>query len=587
MRAAILPFEPRLPLLATPDPVSLLPEFARTEAERRLQIIGPALARIRQGCTIPAAAAWLEQQGAGDTKTLDRYIRAYTVGGLIALAPKHKGRIRKEQGWEALAMELYATPTHPAYSTVALWLREKHGFATATEHAVRRFLKSVPSNAAETSPKRLGKHYYQQNVKPYVLRDNTVLPVGFIYEGDGHTCDVYVADPRTGNPYRPELTVWVDVRSHYVVGWWLSESESANTTMFSLSHALLKQDHVPAMLHADVGSGYVAKTISDAQTGFLARFSIECIFALPGNAKGKGLIEGFWRWFEERCGKQFATFCGHDRTDDYLRHLTDKVKRGIIQLPTLQQYADAVRDYFDFYNRNPQKKGIGCAPRDLWAELQRVPVETPSAAVMRPREKRTVRRWGIALHNRIYRGGELAQYEGREVTVAYDLHNDMIVWVEDAKGRLICEAKLVEKHPWLPDSRIEEAQQKRLAGQQQRLENKLAEFQGRARTPISAAAMLDRFDEVTYVRPIAQVPAPVAYLQAPEVKPEAVAIFNELQQDQLIPEDAYERFELWQRLQACINNGDTIDPELAEWATSYATQPECTGFQMALSDFNT
>ncbi|ROH88645.1 transposase [Stagnimonas aquatica] len=584
--AAVLPFKPRELMLAPLDPLDALSAEARAEAQRCLGLIRPALQRMAQGVSKRAAAAWLAQQG-GDMPslpTLQRWLAAYERDGLVGLAPKYKGRVRKEYGWEATALELFGNrPTQPHYSTVAMWLREKHGFENAADHLVRRYLQSLPSNLTETAPGRLGRHYYQQNVKPYVLRDNTVLPVGFIYEGDGHCCDVYVASPRTGNAYRPELTVWVDVRSHFVVGWYLSESESANTTLFSLSHALLRHDHVPAMLHADVGSGYVAKTISDQRTGFLARFSIEPIYALPGNAKGKGLIEGFWRWFEERCGKQFPTFCGHDRTDDYLRHLSRKVERGLIRLPTLAQYADACREYFDFYNRNHQKN-LGCAPKDLWAELNRVPVETPAAAIMRPCEKRMVRRWGIALHNRIYRSGDLARYEGREVNVRYDLHNDMVVWIEDAKGRLIGEAKLVEKHPWLPDSRIEEAQQKRLEGQAQRLENKLVEFQGRAKAPLTGAAMLDALDDVHFLSATPSTPAPVSYLRPidPEISERVTEAIAEAGQHEETPTERYQR---WVNAEAELAAGQALPPELQTWFDTYQTSSEWRSFDRLRSTF--
>ena len=124
-----------------------------------------------------------------------------------------------------------------------------------------------------------GQHYYRQNLTPYVVRDTSALPVGFIYEGDGHTCDVHIAHPQTGKATRPELTVWLDVRSHYCVGWWLSDAERASDTLFSLSHAIVSHDHVPIMIHVDPGSGYKNKLIQGEAVSYCERLSIEFMTA--------------------------------------------------------------------------------------------------------------------------------------------------------------------------------------------------------------------------------------------------------------------------------------------------------------------
>lgn len=566
----------RLPVAV--DPIALLPEFARAQAVQRLATIRPAIDRVRMGVSIRAAAQWLcsTRSGGESAPTIERWLTAYQRGGLAELAPKYTGRQRKEYGWEAKAVELYARPTRPAYSTVALWLREQHGHPSATEHLVRRYLQSLPSHVTETSPKRLGAHYYAQNVRPHIVRDSTVLPVGSVYEGDGHCCDVYVANPATGNAYRPEITVWLDVRSHYVVGWYLSDRESANTTLFSLSHALLKHDHVPSFVHSDPGPGFVAKTIVDDETGFLARFAIKPITALPGNAKGKGLVEGFFRWFEERCGKQFETYC-QARTDDALSRMRDKIRRGELQLPTLSQYVDAITAYMDFYNRNPQPSLGALAPCELWAQLQRVPLEIREAAVMRPRVGRTVRRWGVALHNRIYRANALAAYEGRAVKVEYDLHDDSRVWICDAKDRRVCEAPLVEKRPWMPDSRIEEQEQKRLEGQRQRKLNDIAELEARAAQPIGLGYSREALLGTDACAEIAAAPAALEAPRPARIDLAELALAASIAADAapVREERPVDRFARALRLRDQLNGGLPMDPEDARWLSVYASSAEC------------
>jgi putative transposase len=602
MPTALKVRSPALPLPAIPvpvDPLSLLPDHARIKAERRLAVIRPALIRVQQGASPMAAAEWLVAVSpeAPSAVSVYRWLKAYLTGGIVELAPDYKGRQRKERGWEARAAELYNQPQKPAYATVAYWLR-KEGFADASEHNVRRYLKALPSNLTETGKKRLGAHYYAQSIKPHKVRDNTVLPVGFVYEGDGHCCDVYVAHPATGRAFRPELTTWIDIRSHYLVSWWISESESAHTTLFSLSQALVAHNHTPAYVHTDPGSGFKAKLISDEVTGFLVRFAIEPMLALPGNAKGKGLQEGWFRWFEERLGKRFDTYCGHDRTDDFLRHLSEKVKRGIIVLPTLQQYIDAVRDYVETYNNTPQDGLGGKTPAEIWAALERVELHTPAEAIIRPRIQRTVQRWGITLDKRKYRAAALAQYEGREVIVEYSIHTDDRVWVHDLKGRYLCDAQLVEKTPWLPDSRIEQAQQKRLEGQRQRHLRAIAEQEARARVPLSAAAMLDAIEQDTPAveqhpnllqlgHSVAARTQP-ALAAVPTRAPDAteLQLVREVLNAQPDVEEAPEqRFMRWLQLRAVEQTGDEIPADVAGWYRSYPDSAEWQGLADVYESF--
>ena len=605
MALALKLVPPRAP--APIDPVALLSDKAKLEAERCLAIIRPALVRIEQGVSQQAAAKWLagSADGMPSWKTLQRWIGDYRSGGLVCLASQYKGRQRQDYGWEGQALLLFNSPERPCYATVAYWLR-KDGHVTAAEHLVRRYLQAAPSHLTVTGRKRVGGHYHDQNIRPHVIRDNTKLPVGFIYEGDGHCCDVYVAHPATGKPVRPELTVWIDVRSHYVVAWWMSESESALTTLYSLSDGLVRHDNVPGFVHTDPGSGFKARMISHEVTGFLARFNIDLMLSLPGNAKGKGLVEGWFRWFEERCGKRFKTFCGHDRTDDFLRHLSEKVKRGDIVLPTLQQYIDAVRTYIADYNSDVQDE-LGCAPATLWAQLEPVRLHTSAEAVIRPRAMRTVRRSRIELEGRVYEASELKAYNTRQVIVEYSIHNDDQVWIQDESGRFICHAHLVSKKDWLPESRIEQKQQERLAAQHKRHQLAMDEQTARSRVSVAtAASALDALESPAEPIAIAAptpTPAPLALghsFTTIVVKPEPSApgpaltrgldrgaeLFAELDQQIQIPDDAFLRFELWQQLQQQIAGGEPVPEQLASWVASYAALPECAGFRLALDDFN-
>jgi len=445
--------------------------------------------RATDGHTLAAAIrlAVGEREGAPSRTTLRRWYGLWKSGGAAALADRRTGRQRRAYGWEARAIELWDQPTRPSRATVAYWLREE-GYASATPSRVRRYLVSLPATVGgEDTPGRAGRHHHRQNIRPYVARDERPLDVGMIYQGDGHTCDVYVRHPASGRHWRPELTVWIDVRSHYVAGWWLSEAESAVSTLHSLSEALLAHDHVPDMLHVDPGSGFVNRLMTDEASGWLERLGIGHMKALPANAKGKGLVEGWFRWFEERCGKRFSTFL-EGRTDRALKRMEASIRSGRVRVPSLAEYAEAVGAYVASYNAQPQRR-LGAAPADLWGGLDRNPVELPEAVLMRPAIPRTVRRGTVTLFSRQYRHERLGLVDKREVLVEYDLRDAARVWVYHGKPpKLVCEAAWVERKPWLPASRIDDLRARRETGRKRRLQRRMAEVEAQTRPPIDGEA---------------------------------------------------------------------------------------------------
>lgn len=447
------------------------------------------LARIEAGSVDAAvidAAAKLGRKGQPPKRaTLHNWVSAYDDGGLLALASKHKGRARTEYGWELRAMQLYGKGSKPAMESVADWL-EDEGFTTATKSRVRRFLKSLPQDQGELSRQRLGPKLFRDTQKGFVHRDTSVLEAGFIYQGDGHTVDAYVAHPNTGNAWRPELTAWMDIASRYIVGWYLSEAESSISTLLALSHAIVSHDHVPAMLHIDNGSGYKSTMMNDESVGYYEQFSIQPMFALPGNSKGKGQIERWFRTVRDQFDKRWDTYCGDDMAQETINRLLRDVKAGKRTLPSLHQYKLMLAEWVERYNNRPHPALGGKTPAEVWATLQRVPVELPAAAVIRPRIIRKVRRSSIQHDNRWYTHPDLIHYNKQSVIVEYDLHNDELISVLADDGRWICDARLVQKADYLPASRIEQAKQKRLAGQQKRLQRKLDEVEARSRNTLEA-----------------------------------------------------------------------------------------------------
>jgi putative transposase len=441
-------------------------------------------------------AGWLRGGAAGakvaSVSTLKRAILAYRKKGKEGLLLKHTGRVRYTYGWEGRAVAAYNAPSKPGYADVASRLRQE-GFAEATESRVKRYLERLPATLGKNSPARVGPHLHKLKHQKFQRRSLDEVLVGEIYAGDGHTCDCYVAHPNTGKPFRPELTAFICIKSSILAGWWFSESESKESTLFALSHAMRSHDHVPAWVYVDRGPGYRARLLSDEATGFYSRMDIGLIGALPGNPHGKGWIERFFRTVRDKHDKFFAggaVYCGDDMAPETNRRMSAELAQGKRELPSLAQYVQSFRAWLEHYHMEPQDKLNGRTPAQVWAELVPIAVELDAHVVIRPHETATVTRQTVRLHNRFYFAEMLALYDGKKLTLEYDLHDDKRVWVFDDKGRLITEAKLTGTVGVLPTSRLEEGRDRRAAGQRKRLARKLSEVDARRADPITADSQL-------------------------------------------------------------------------------------------------
>ena len=496
-----------VPAALSADPWAVATEGQRRVADLRAAIIGPLaelvdggasinntarlfIAKVEGGLLDPNTAHVMKALGAeaASFPTLKRWLSAYKTQGRAGLLPRHTGRVRQDYGWETRATALYNTPSKPGFADVAWRLRDE-GHDSATESRVKRFLKSLPATLGENSPERIGRHLHRLTRQKYQRRNLDEVLVGEIYAGDGHTVDCYVAHPNTGKPFRPELTAFIDIKSRFVPGWYFTESESAVSTLYALSSAMVLHDHVPAWLYIDRGAGYRANMLVDECTGWYAKFDISVIGAIPGNPHGKGWIERWFRTVRDKHDKFFAdgqVYCGDDMAPETNRRLSAHLAMGRRTLPSFQSYVESFRKFIDGYHHTPMDVLGGRTPAQVWAELTPINVGIDGEAVMRPAQQATVQRQTVRLHNRVYFHEALALYDGHKVRVEYDLHKDGRVWVHDVKGRFVCEAKLVNTIGVLPSSRLEEQRTKRLQGQVKRLERKADEARARRDDAISA-----------------------------------------------------------------------------------------------------
>lgn len=407
--------------------------------------------------------------------TIYNWVSAYKENGIQGLLPQFKGKASKVHPWQLRCLELYHAPNSPSFAQVADQLvKEKYA---AKDWQVRRFINDLPHELGASSSYRIGAKLYREKHKDHLFRSTNNIKAGFIYNGDGHTIDVYCAHPKTGKPYRPELTAFQDVGSRCIVGWELSDAESAISTMTALTRSMREHEHVPAMLYLDNGSGYKNALMNDDTAGLYAQFEIEAIFAIPGNARAKW-IERFFKHMEERVGKRFESFCGRGHDERHKQLVLKEVKQGKRQLPSVEEWISEFISFLTDYHNSEHPEIKGKTRQQVWDEIDRVDPGIDDYSVL-PRAKVNVLRGRVVLHKRSYSADFLHQFNGQELVAGYDLHDDSQINLYQSSGEFIMFATLKSKTHALPTSRIQEAEQKRLNGQIKRLDIKKAEANAR------------------------------------------------------------------------------------------------------------
>jgi putative transposase len=413
--------------------------------------------------------------------TFYEWLGAYEEEGRVGLLPEHKGRVVESPAWYGPAIEYFNAPSKPDIAAVHRRLVEVDGHACSYDQ-VRHYLNSVPAQLGRHSPARLGKNLYRLTEKQFIRRSTENALPGDVYVADGYRADVYLAHPVTGDLFRPELTVSMDMRSRVIVGWRADEHEGTIAVQNMWAEAFARWNHVPPMLYVDNGSGYKNALMDDAVCGFYQRAGVQqIIHAIPGNPHGKGWIERFFRTMKEDFLKlwQPAFYCGHEMADEARNEIVREIKAGRLSPPTLAQFTEAFNAWLDRYHARPHPEDASVTRAQVWAGLVPIPPQTTERELKRQAVQLTVRRASIKHGKREYGHPELHAWNHTKVVLEYDLMDDAVAVVRTLDGRWICDAKPIGRiDPF--GTRLDEKREMRAADAVKRLEKKIAEQQARA-----------------------------------------------------------------------------------------------------------
>lgn len=414
-------------------------------------------------------------------------------GGVSALLPEHKGRVVDAAGWWGPALEYFNQPGKPDMSAVHRRLVEVDGFAVSYDQ-VRNYLTGVPAMLGRNSPARIGKNLYRLTEKAYIRRSTENALPGDVYVADGYRADVYLAHPVTGDIWRPELTVALDMRSRFPVGWRADEHEGTVAVQNMWAECFARWNHVPAFIYVDNGSGHKNKLMSDDMTGFYARAGVQqIIHAIPGNPHGKGWVERFFRIVKDDFLKLWRPqfYCGDDMAAEALNHTVREVKAGRLALPTLAEFAADFNAWLLRYAHRPHPEDKRVTRIELWSQLVPIPPQASVTELKRQAVTLTVQRASVRHGRREYKHAELHAFNGQKLILEYDLMDDRVAVMRTLDGRWICDANLITAIDAIAPNRLEEKRIARADDALARLQKKMDEQQARAGRVIDVDAVAD------------------------------------------------------------------------------------------------
>lgn len=166
---------------------------------------------------------------------------------------------------------------------------------------------------------REGEKAFNDRCAPYIMRMYENLDANDCWIADNHTFDIISLNEET--KHRLYLTAFTDAKSGVMVGWNITESPCAQSTILALRHGIMRFG-IPKCIYVDNGREFLNisfggrgnrshKSMEDQPEppAILKRLGIEMRNAIVRNAKAKP-IERTFRTVKEQFSKLFEGFCG-------------------------------------------------------------------------------------------------------------------------------------------------------------------------------------------------------------------------------------------------------------------------------------
>lgn len=405
-------------------------EAQRTQALARFRLIRPFL---EDG--IPLTRIATEQQLS--VRTLRRWVRHYRTQGFVGLARvsrKDRGQRRSidpclQQVIEGLALQR-PRRTIASIQLEATRISQERNWRSPSYSTVKRIVGQI--NPSLTTLAHEGPKVYQERFD-LIYRHQAHVP-NEVWQSDHSLLPIFVLNEQ-GKPAKPWLTIILDDYSRAVAGYYLGfTSPSAQQTALTLHQAIWRKTDprwhlcgIPTRFYTDNGSDFTSHHLEQVA----ADIKMELVFSWPGQPRGRGKIERFFRTVEQRLLPHLPGFEGQNG------HTTG----AHLSLP---DFDSRFREWLleDYHKR--VQAAIQSAPQDRWEAdsfLPQLPesLEQLDLLLLHVAKQRRVQQDGIHFQGQHYFDTNLAAYVGEDVTIRYD-PRDLAVIRVFYRERFLCRA---------------------------------------------------------------------------------------------------------------------------------------------------
>lgn len=477
---ALCPAPAPIPALSPSTTTAIMDDKRRYKALARADLVCQYLTwqrrhgatKVQKGEFIIAykAGAWpklLEEVGPVSWQTLERWkLEQERAGSVLALADRRgvtlKGKTMLTEEHKRVILGHVLNPNGAKVSQCVREVQKKFqaaGMALPSEPTIRRFVKHYMEECFdEWTLFREGKKAWNDKCAISLLRDWSLVGVGDVIIGDGHTLNFETLNPATGKPTRMTIVLFYDGASNCPLGWEIMPTENTDSISAAFRRSCIMLGKFPRVVYLDNGRAFRAKYFKGCpdfeQAGFLGLYrDLGCsvIHAWPYHGQSKP-IERFFGTFHDM-EVWMPSYTGNDiahkparmkRGEDLHRQLYTKMGgRPLTMEETLVQVARWFAEYATrpqyrthLHGRTPgdvfmEGRGEGLSPQDM----QKLTL------FMMQKEVRTITKDGIKVNGRLYWHEKL--YSRRHpVLVRYDEHfNPYSVYVYTLDGEPLCEAK--------------------------------------------------------------------------------------------------------------------------------------------------
>lgn len=475
------------------------------------------------------------------------------------LAPKKKRKDLSVKPWHADAVALRRRPQG---STLAWVVAELEGRGHAVSYSqVRRFFTdqfSQIDQARHTGSQLRAQRFYQHRTAEGLAPADEV-------HADGWNTHFSAPHPATGEFVTYEVWHFHDVATRYVTPPGIGLTEQFEVVAKGLEN-FIRVFGRPLIVQTDStkvvkGSDRFTRAVNSLEE------RIGCTIVHPqavGNSQANGICENFnTSWLDKRA-RELATYQNPRQMDDLSYKRVRKLTAAMVRAANAgdieqarKRHAEAERmghgrvfvshqeavewilGVVAAYNDRPHR-----ALKRVRGEDGRLRHQTPREALVehvghgwepvavdedtlndlfRPHKVVRVTRETVSPYGGMrYRNPEvLGHWNGKEVVVAYDIHDWRTVWVKTLSGELICEAEFVAATGYRAQSAYDSAEEKRAKAVIRNLENKKRRVE---RERLSAQAIEhDDLPELAQVIDLNPIPAKPALRDADEVLAELEA----------------------------------------------------------------